>query len=474
MMKKKYFTTVCTLLFCFHLLTAQLPKPTLQQLQWHDMEFYLFTHFGPNTFTDKEWGEGTEKAAIFNPSNLDCRQWCRVAKAAGAKGIIITAKHHDGFCLWPGKFSTHTVRESKWKNGRGDVLKELSAACKEYGLKFGVYISPWDRNHPDYGTEKYNDVFVNMMTEIFTNYGPIWELWWDGANGEGLNGKKQVYDWDRFKKTVKQLSPNTVIFSDIGPHIRWVGNEKGIAGETNWNTLDTIGFSAGEGAPHIDTLNRGNVNGRNWIPAECDVSIRPGWFYHKEEDDKVKTPERLFDLYLKSVGRGATLLLNVPPDRRGLIHENDSAALVGFKKLRDENFRINLCINAVANVVSGNEIKGKGLVNDNDPNTFFEIADIQKEKIQIHFKKPTKINCMVLKEFIKEGQSVQKFYVQVRSKDKVENFMLSTIGHKRIITFAARESTDIFIYFLESKGSIKITEVEAYLIDEALKPQAQE
>ena len=187
-MMKKVFATTCGLIFCLQLLTAQVPKPTPQQLQWHDMEFYLFTHFGPNTFTDLEWGKGTEKEEVFNPTSLDCRQWCRVAKKAGAKGIIITAKHHDGFCLWPSKYSSHTVRESKWKNGKGDVLKELSSACKEYGLKFGVYISPWDRNHPDYGTAKYNDVFVHMMTELFTNYGPIWELWWDGANGEGPNG----------------------------------------------------------------------------------------------------------------------------------------------------------------------------------------------------------------------------------------------------------------------------------------------
>jgi alpha-L-fucosidase len=465
MIMKKYFTLASILVFSFQLLMAQLPKPTSQQLQWHDMEFYLFTHFGPNTFTDKEWGEGTEKEEIFNPANLDCMQWCRIAKAAGAKGIIITAKHHDGFCLWPSKYSAHTVRESKWKNGRGDVLKELSVACKANGLKFGVYISPWDRNHPDYGTPKYNDVFVNMMTEIFSNYGPIWELWWDGANGEGPNGKKQVYDWDRFKKLVKKLSPNTVVFSDIGPQIRWVGNERGIAGETNWNTLDTVGFNAGQGAPHGDTLNQGNVNGKYWIPAECDVSIRPGWFYHREEDDKVKTPEQLFDLYLKSVGRGATLLLNVPPDRRGLIHENDSVALVGFNKLRNANFKKNLCINAVANLVVGNKIKSKGLVNDNDPHTFLEIADIQTEKIQVHFKKPAKINCIVLKEFIKDGQSVQKFYIEVRSKDKSENFTYTTIGHKRIVTFPAREAGDIFIYFLESKKDVKIVEVEAYLIE---------
>ena len=465
---KPLLIAIFSLLFYAQLLTAQVVKPTPQQLQWHDMEFYLFAHFGPNTFTGKEWGEGTEKAGVFNPSNLDCRQWCCTAKAAGAKGIIITAKHHDGFCLWPSRYSTHTVKESKWKNGKGDVLKELSAACKEYGLKFGVYISPWDRNHPDYGTEKYNDVFVSMMTEIFTSYGPIWELWWDGANGEGPNGKQQVYDWDRFKKTVKKLSPNTVVFSDIGPQIRWVGNENGIAGKTNWNTLDTAGFKAGLGAPHTDTLNAGNINGEAWIPAECDVSIRPGWFYHREEDTKVKTPEQLFDLYLKSVGRGATLLLNVPPDGNGLFHGNDSAALVGFKKLRDKNFSKNLCNNATANVVAGSYMRSARLLTDNNPATFAELKDVPNEKIQIHFKKPTKINCIILKEFITDGQSVQGFNMEVKGDDKAEKFTHTTIGHKRIISFPATIANDIFIIITAAKRNVKIAAVEAYLFDEAL------
>ncbi len=251
------------------------PLPGKAQLQWHDMDFYFFMHFGPNTFTDLEWGKGNEQEEIFNPSQLDCKQWCRIAKEAGAKGIIITAKHHDGFCLWPSKYSTHTIRESKYKNGKGDILKELSDACKEYGLKFGVYISPWDRNHPKYGTADYNDVFVNMMKEIFSNYGPIWELWWDGANGEGPNGKKQVYDWNKFIKTVRDISPSTVVFSDVGPDIRWVGNENGIAGTTNWNLLDTVGFAPGIKAPSTDTLNAGNMYGKNWIPAECDVGLGP-------------------------------------------------------------------------------------------------------------------------------------------------------------------------------------------------------
>ncbi len=413
------------------------PVPTKQQLAWHEMEFYLFAHFGPNTFTDKEWGEGTESEDIFNPTNLDCRQWCRIAKAAGAKGIIITAKHHDGFCLWPSKYSTHTVRESKWKNGKGDVLKELSQACKEYGLKFGVYISPWDRNHPKYGTPEYNDVFVNMMKEIFTNYSPIWELWWDGANGEGPNGKKQVYDWDRFKKTVRKLSPNTVIFSDVGPDIRWCGNEKGIAGETNWNYLDTAGFTPGAGAPLVDTLNRGNEYGQSWIPAECDVSIRPGWFYHEGENDKVKSPEQLFQLYLKSVGRGANLLLNVPPDKKGRIGEQDSAALIGFRRLRDQSF-----------------------------NKVFVECD--SDSVVINFEKPTRTNCIVLKESLNHGQRVSRFRIHlIDINNNTVDLIGTTIGSKRIITFSTRVLRRLYLVI----DNYKIGLVPKVSVSECLIPE---
>ncbi len=466
----KFTIAAVTVLYfsCITIVLKAQPKPTLQQLAWHDMEFYLFTHFGPNTFTNKEWGHGDEPEDIFNPTDFDPGQWCRIAKQAGAKGIIITAKHHDGFCLWPSKYSKHTVRESKWKNGKGDVLKELSTACKKYGLKFGIYISPWDRNHPDYGTEKYNDVFVNMMNELFINYGPIWELWWDGANGEGPNGKMQVYDWARYRETVKKLSPNTVVFSDVGPHIRWVGNENGIAGETNWNMLDTAGFTAGAGAPATEILNVGNMNGEAWIPAECDVSIRPGWFYHKEEDDKVKTPEQLFGLYLKSVGRGANLLLNVPPDRRGLIHEKDSAVLIGFKKLRDKNFKHNLIKDARVLIISADSIKDKNLVNDNNIGTFAEISDYQKEFISIQFKNMTRLNCIVLNEKIKDGQNVQKFYIQLKNSYKTQRYVFSTIGRERIITFPVIDADELSIHFVEGKKKIKITEVELYRLNEKL------
>jgi alpha-L-fucosidase len=445
------------------------PLPTRQQLSWHEMEFYLFIHFGPNSFTDKEWGEGNEPENIFNPSNLDCRQWCRIAKAAGAKGIIITAKHHDGFCLWPSKYSTHTVRESKWKDGKGDVLKELSVACKEAGLKFGVYISPWDRNHPDYGTDRYNDVFVNMIKEIFQNYGPVWELWWDGANGEGPNGKKQVYDWRRFENTVRLYSPKTVVFSDIGPDIRWVGNENGIAGDPNWNFLDTAGFKRGIGAPPTDTLNHGNYNGKRWVPAECDVSIRPGWFYHAAEDDKVKSPQQLFDLYLKSVGRGANLLLNVPPNQRGMISEKDSASLIGFKKLKAESFADNILKQASTYYeFSEKDLTGKSLaMRSLDANSASYTINLQNFVVQL--QQPSKINCIVLREAIHLGQSVRKFNIELYNGDKII-FQISgtSVGRKRILTFPATTVTSFKVYLQDAMGNDNISGIAAYLIDEKL------
>ncbi len=415
-----------------------------------------------------EWGHGDEPEDIFNPTELDCRQWCRIAKQAGATGIIITAKHHDGFCLWPSKYSTHTVRESKWKNGKGDVLKELSLACKEFGLSFGVYISPWDRNHPDYGTEKYNDVFVNMMKELFTNYGPITELWWDGANGEGPNGKKQVYDWKRFKETVRKLSPSTVVFSDVGPDIRWVGNEKGIAGTTNWNTLNIEGFTAGAGAPSTDTLNIGNKYGRHWIPAECDVSIRPGWFYHAEEDSKVKSPEELFQLYVKSVGRGATLLLNVPPDRRGKFHVNDSAALVLFRKLRQQSFRTNLLLNATTYYLHSGILKKAPALTDGKPATAVTMEAAEIHSTGAELKENRKINCIVLREDLRNGQQCAAFKLLLFDKDDklVKEIKGTTIGRKRILTFPAVNISTVELTILEQKEATKIGEIEAYYINE--------
>lgn len=466
------------LAFCIGLFPLMLmaqerqPVPTRVQLQWHDMEYYLFMHFGPNTFTDLEWGHGNEKEEVFNPTRLDCEQWCRVAKAAGAKGIIITAKHHDGFCLWPSKFSAHTVRESKWKNGKGDVLKELSEACRKYGLKFGVYLSPWDRNHPDYGTEKYNDVFVNMMKEIFSSYGPVWELWWDGANGEGPNGKKQLYDWKRFEKTVRELSPNTVVFSDIGPDVRWCGNEDGIAGTTNWNMLDTAGFTRGAGAPAQAVLNSGNETGKNWVPAECDVSIRPGWFYHKAEDAKVKSPEQLFQLYLKSVGRGANLLLNVPPDTRGLITPYDSAALVDFGKLRLKNFDRNLFKKAGSYHLFHGIIKKAPALCDGNKNTTDLMTEtvLQSAGVELPKGKNQKVNCVILNESLRHGQHCSAFKLLLfNDKDElVKEIYGTTIGRKRVLTFPAVDINTIELTIEKQNGTTEISEIEAFLIDEKL------
>ncbi len=416
------------------------PTPTKEQLAWHDKEFYLFMHFGPNTFTDLEWGHGSENPNVFNPTALDCDQWVRTAKAAGAKGIIITAKHHDGFCLWPSKFSKHTVRESSWLNGKGDVLKMLSAACKKGGIEMGVYISPWDRNHPLYGSPAYNDVYINTMKELLTQYGKFFELWWDGANGEGPNGKKQQYDFTKFKDSALAYQPKLVIFSDIGPHIRWIGNERGIINTTNWNLLDTVGFKRGEGAPPNDTLNTGNFNGKNWIGAEADVSIRKGWFYHKEEDSTVKSGKQLFDLYLQSVGHGGNMLLNVPPNRKGLIDSLDVAALLSFKKIRDAAFKTNLFKNAIVNKTTTG--------------------------MQISLAHPVAINTIQLQELIEFGQRVIAFEIKAgSSKNNMKTiFTGTTIGHKRITQFSTQTVQYIALNILESKAAPLLKAPSGYLI----------
>ena len=416
------------------------PTPTKQQLAWHEKEFYLFMHFGPNTFTNLEWGKGSEDPNVFNPTAIDCNQWASIAKAAGAKGIIITAKHHDGFSLWPSKYSKHTVRESKWMNGKGDVIKMLSEACKKAGIEMGVYISPWDRNHPQYGTAAYNDIYIQTMKELLTGYGNLTELWWDGANGEGPNGKKQVYDFTRFKDSAMSYQPNILIFSDIGPHIRWVGNENGLINETNWNLLDTAGFKRGEGAPANDTLNRGNFNGKNWIGAEADVSIRKGWFYHEEEDSTVKSGKTLFNLYLKSVGHGGNLLLNVPPNRKGLIAPQDSAALMDFRKVREAAFKTNLFKNAV--------IKNN------------------KNEMDICLTTTVSINSIQLQEQIKFGQRVIRFEIYAGDKeaDMKKIAESTTIGRKKIIQFPTTTAKCFKVKIIETKASPIMGAVAGYFI----------
>ena len=438
------------------------PLPSKEQLQWHEKEFYLFIHFGPNTFTNKEWGEGNEDPSVFNPTKLDCEQWARIAKQAGAKGIILTAKHHDGFCLWPSKFSTHTVRESKWLEGKGDVVKSLSAACKKTGIEMGVYISPWDRNHPAYGTPAYNDVYISTMKELLTQYGKFFELWWDGANGEGPGGKKQPYDFHRFQDSALSWQPQLVIFSDIGPHIRWCGNEKGLIGNTNWNLLDTAGFQRGLGAPPSLILNQGNENGKNWIPAEADVSIRPGWFYHAEEDSKVKSPTTLFNLYLHSVGNGGNLLLNVPPDRTGRIHAADSAALMGFRKIRESAFANDMLVNA--NIASNNN-QNKALLYLTDHNNDSYWASSQKENTQLLIFLPQKkpINAIVMEEMIKFGQRVKSFIIEIYDGTNYRPvFNGTTIGRKKIAIFTTTQTDRIRITITHAKAPPVLRAISAY------------
>ncbi|MBR7101626.1 MAG: alpha-L-fucosidase [Clostridia bacterium] len=314
--------------------------PNERQLEWYKRERMIFFHFGMNTFTDKEWGDGTESPSTFNPTELDTRQWVKTVKEAGFTAAIITAKHHDGFCLWQTEYTEHSIKNSPYKNGKGDIVREFTDACAEYGIKAGIYLSPWDRHEPTWGKDEYNDFYVGQLTELLTNYGKIWECWWDGAGST-----EAVYDWERWANTVRTLQPDAVIFGSLGAtpwvDVRWVGNEKGIAGKPCYATIDPISLEV----ETTSELNSGKLDGKRFIPAEVDVSIRPGWFYHNSQDESVRSPENLVDLWFTSVGSNAGFLLNLPPDRRGLVHENDVRSLAAFNKTLKMAFENNLCDN---------------------------------------------------------------------------------------------------------------------------------
>ena len=467
-MKNVFYIVVLCLLT--HFVAAQEKPfgvtPSVRQLEWHQLEMYVIIHFTPTTFENKEWGYGDANPSIFNPLQFSADQIIGAVKKGGFKGVIFVAKHHDGFCLWPSKYSSHTVRESKWLDGKGDIVLLLSAACRKAGMEMGVYLSPWDRNHPLYGTDQYNDVYLNTMKELLTQYGNFFELWWDGANGEGPNGKKQVYDFKRFEDSAFRWQPNIIIFSDIGPSIRWCGNERGIIHSTNWNLLDTAGFRRGEGSPAMDTLNRGNVHGKHWMPAEADVSIRPGWFYHPEQDDKVKTPATLFQLYLQSVGNGGNLLLNIPPDRRGRFHATDSAALVGFKNIRDRAFEQNLFSTAS---IKSNQSSTASLRNllDMKNDTWWMGDGKEPLEITVQLNEPTQLNALVLEEMIAYGQRVQSFAIEARINGDYQTvFSGTTIGRKKIAVFPLVHTNAIRLKITGSKAIPVLRNLSGYHIRE--------
>lgn len=443
-------------------------------MAWHEMEMNAFVHFTTNTFTGREWGNGDESPAIFNPSMLDVAQWVSTLKQAGFKGVILTCKHHDGFCLWPSAYTAHSVKNSPYKNGQGDVVKEVSEACKQQGLKFGVYLSPWDRNHAEYGRPAYIDYYREQLKEIFTAYGPVFEMWFDGANGGtgyygGANERRAIdgatyYDWPTTLDLVRSMEPDVIFFSDAGPGVRWCGNERGLGGETNWNTITPDTLYAGKGGIEA-LLNTGHEHGTHWIPSEVNVSIRPGWFYHAHEDSLVKSPERLFEIYLTSVGRGSTLLLNVPPDPRGLLHENDVRSLLGFRALLDSTFSVNFAANAEA---SATNERGGGYaasnVTDEKEDTYWATDDgTTNANLEIHLKTERQLKYVLLQEPIRLGQRIKKFTIDVWDEGRWQEVAIgTTVGYKRIIPITPVITSRLRITIKESKAAPLLSRVAVY------------
>ncbi|MDO3694679.1 alpha-L-fucosidase [Wenyingzhuangia sp. chi5] len=455
--------------------TAITPIPSEKQLKWHDMQFYAFTHFSLNTFTNKEWGYGDESPELFNPSALDTRQWARIVKEAGMKGIIITAKHHDGFCLWPSAYTERSVKNSPWKNGQGDVVKELAEACKEYGLKLGIYLSPWDRNHPEYGKPGYITYFRNQLKELLTNYGDVFEIWFDGANGGdgyygGANEMRKIntleyYNWEETYKMIYDLSPNTLTWG-VGPsEARWIGNEEGRAGKTNWAPLRQKDELAGK--VHYTEFMQGHIDGEKWVPGEADVSTRPGWFYHEVEDDKVRPIEEMVDIYYESIGRNANLLLNIPIDKRGLVNEHDEARLKELAAIIKADFKTELLVNSK---VSATDVRGnddtyaaENVINNQKDNYWATNDSIKSASITFEFNQPTDINRLLLQEYVKLGQRVKTFNVQANINGVWKTIANeTTIGYKRILRFPRIKANAIKVNITDAKGCLVISAIKAY------------
>lgn len=448
------------------------PVPTPDQVEWQKMENYAFFHFGLNTFNDLEWGYGDTPASTFNPTQLDCEQWVRVAKAAGLKGVILTAKHHDGFCLWPTQTVDYNISKSPYKNGKGDMVRELSDACHKYGMKFGLYLSPWDRHNAEYGREGYRKIYHEQIRELISNYGPLFEFWFDGANGGngwygGANETRSIdpsvyYGYEEARRMIKEKHPKAMIFGGTVPDIRWIGNESGWAGDTNWAMYDE------SKAGHYREAQWGMKNADKWLPGECDVSIRPGWFYHHREDHQVRTVPNLVDLYYRSVGHNANFLLNFPIALTGQIAETDSARAVDFYHTIREELKTNLLAGIMPQASS---VRGKGYgaacVTDGNWDSYWATPDgVTAGTLTFELPKGTSLNRVMVQEYIPLGQRVSKFgvevhrdgtWVPVESRDT-----LTTIGYKRLVRFNTVETDGLRIRFDESRGPLCINNVEAF------------
>ena len=452
------------------------PLPTASQIAWQRMETYAFIHFGPNTFGDREWGYGDADPLTFNPVRLDCEQWVCTLKAAGMRGVIITAKHHDGFCLWPTQYTDYSVRNAAWRDGQGDVVGELADACRRHGLKMGVYLSPWDRHQAFYGTPFYIDYYCAQLEELLTRYGDLFEVWLDGANGGdgwygGAREKRQIdrrtyYDFPRIHQLVFKHQPHAIIFSDGGPGCRWVGNEKGNANATNWSLLR--GKEVYPGYPNADELTSGHADGDTWIAAECDVSIRPGWFYHESEDAQVKTVDQLVDLYYRSVGHNATLLLNFPVDRDGLIHPVDSARAVGFRQRVTAELSTDLLQQAK---VKASAERGRAYaatcLTDGDDATYWATPDgVTTATVELRLTRRQTVSRLMLQEYIALGQRVEQFaadYWDGRSWQPIDaGEETTTIGYKRLLRFQPVVTNRLRIRFLQSRGPLCISRIAAF------------
>lgn len=467
---RQFSWIVACCVFCLCSCTDDMPPasygalPTDRHMAWHEMEYYAFVHFNMNTFSGEEWGHGEEPPSLFDPTELDTRQWAQVAKEAGMKGIVITAKHHDGFCLWDSQYTEHDVASSPWKNGKGDLLEDLAEACKEYGLKMGVYLSPWDQNSPVYGTEGYNEYFMNQLEEVLTQYGDIFEVWFDGAVGPEYKGM-QPYDWDGFIAKVREHQPEAVIFSDAGPDIRWVGTEKGFANPTNWSTLNRDEYYPG--TPRYLELRSGNQNGSHWLPAEVDVSIRPGWYYHADEDEQVKSADHLEWIYYNSVGRNGNLLLNLPVDRRGLVHENDVAALMALRERLDATFTDNKAASAK---VSANTSRGNSRLfspmhlNDGHDSTYWATNDRDTTaQIQLKWASPQTFNIIELEEYIPLGQRIESWEVDAFQNGEWQVLgRATTVGNRRWMRIPKVTTDRLRIRITDAMAELVVREIGVY------------